>query len=119
MSLSCTCYVDEDSEPGSWYYYPPDDFIKFSEKRRKRCCSCKELINLGSDCLEFARCRSPYTEIEEKISGDEIVISSWFMCDKCSEQYLNLTDIGYCVDLEDNMLELLKEYQELTGFNKG
>jgi len=115
MGLSCTCY-DWDDEPGSWAYYSPTDFSIFSKSKRKRCCSCKELINKGAECLEFGRVRRPYNNIEERISGDEIGIASWFMCEKCGEPFLNLTSAGYCIPLGENMYELLKEYHEITGF---
>jgi len=113
--LSCSC-PEWDGDPGTWAFYPPEDFITFSKKRRKRCSSCQELINSGSLCLEFERIRGPYTDIEERISGEEITMPSLFMCEKCGEQYLNLSAIGYCPGPTDNQLDLLKEYQEMTGF---
>lgn len=115
MSLSCSC-VDYDGEPGTWAYYHPEDFTILETKRRKRCSSCKELIGIGSECLEFRRIRAPYTEIEENISGTEIPIASLFMCEKCGEIWLNLTAAGYCLTPEDNMERDLKEYWETTGF---
>ena len=66
-----------------WYYHPPKDFSIFNRTPRKRCCSYKELINLGKYCLEFNRYRSSLSGIEEKIKGDEVRLASWFMCEKC------------------------------------
>lgn len=97
-------------------YYPPQEFSTFHGKRRKRCASCRELIEIGTDCLEFDRMRAPYTEIEQKIMGDEVPIAPWYMCEKCGEIYLNLQDIGYCLNLGEDMRDCLKEYHELTGF---
>ena len=119
--LSCSCPDWEfDDEWEGWLYYGPSDFSVFDKKRRKRCCSCKELIDIDSLCLEFGRTRYPRTEIEDRIygEGNEIEIASYFMCDKCGEQYLNLEALGYCIDITDNMFDLLEEYQEMTRFKK-
>lgn len=114
--LSCECY-DWDGE--GWGYYCPEDFTTLNTKRRRRCLSCKELIEIGSPCLEFERHRYPQNEIEERIHGDwdvEIPIAPYWMCEKCGEKYLNLHNIGYCIEIPQDMRELMKEYWELTGF---
>ena len=115
--LTCTC-PEYSGEPGTWFFYGQKDFEKFPTKRRKRCCSCKALINQGADCLRFERWRGPSNDIEDKIYGDdgEIRIADWFMCEQCGEIYMNLTDIGYCVMPNEHMEEYLKEYWEITGF---
>ena len=116
--LSCSCSYDDHLDGDNWQYFIPDDFKKLKTIRRRRCSSCKELINIGSDCLEFSRIRSPKTDIEEMIIGDEIPMASWWMCEKCGEQFLNLNELGYCINLEDNMFDLLQEYHEQTGFER-
>lgn len=109
--LSCSCpeYVD-----GSWEYIEPDDFTILQANKRKRCCSCKELINIGATCIEFKRHRYPKNDIEDRIYGydSEIEIASLFLCEKCGDQYFNLSALGFCVDITENMFELLKEYVE-------
>ena len=109
--LSCSC--DYESE---WYYYPTDDFINFECLRRKRCVSCRVLIDHFTPCLEFECFRDPYNDIEERIWGTEVQIASRFMCEKCGEIYLNLDALGYCHNLETNIQEDLKDYWDLTGF---
>ena len=118
MSLSCTCY-EYDGEPGSWAFYPPDDFTPLQTKRRKRCSSCGSLIDIGAECLLFLRTRCPNSEIEEKIygAGVEIPMSNLYMCAECGEIYLNLEAAGYCLSPEDDMFENLHEYWETTGFD--
>lgn len=111
--LSCTCF-DYDGE--RWYYYPPGDFKPFAKKRRKKCCSCNKFIEKNAECIAFPRYRNPLSDIEERIKGDEIRLADYFMCEKCGEIYLNLTDLNYCIILGDNMFDLLKEYWDLTGF---
>ena len=115
--LSCDC-SDEWSGEG-WCWFVPYDFTIYNKKRGKRCCSCKKIIIHKDDtCVEFTRMREPYTEIEEKISGEEIDIASLFMCERCGEIFLNLTEIGYCLDITGDSMETnLKKYWDLTGFN--
>jgi len=50
--LSCTCWEYESAE---WFFFDPDDFSKLDTDKRKRCCSCKKLIDIGSDVLKFTR----------------------------------------------------------------
>jgi len=115
--LSCSC-TEYELEPGCWCWFGTDNFVKFEAKRRKRCCSCNELVNVGSDCLEFARIRCPASDIEARISGEEIPMAPLIMCDKCGEHYLNLSEIGYCLEPFRNMEHYLLEYQIMTGFSQ-
>jgi len=111
MGLSCSC---PDWDGDGWYYIPAsEDFTKLNTKTRKRCCSCKELIDVGADSLKFKRCRGPISDVEERICGDEVRIAPWYMCEKCGEQYMNLEDLGYCIYIGDNMFQLLEEYKEM------
>ena len=114
MSLSCTC-GEWDGE--GWFYIPPDDFTPFQKLRRKRCVSCKEPISCGDTSLKFERFRAPVGDIETRIMGEdaEIRIASWFLCEKCGDQYFNLAELGFCINLPANIFELLKEYQETYG----
>lgn len=113
MSLSCSC---SEWDGDGWFYIAPDDFTTLKTKRRKRCSSCNKLIDLGAVCCEFERYRGPITDIEERIHGGEIQIASYFMCEECSEIFLNLTALDYCIDITQDMREDLKEYHLITGF---
>lgn len=121
MSLSCYC---EEGDGSGWWYYNPkeDDFTTLEKrgyKRRKRCASCNNLIELNSDTLEFQRAREPLSEVEENIYGYEVNLSSLFMCEHCGEIFLSLQDLGYCLNLGyQSMQEYLEEYWELSGFSK-
>jgi hypothetical protein len=64
----------------------------------------------------FTRIRSPISDIEERIFGEEVPIAPLYMCEKCSEIYLNLEAAGYCLSITEPMQEALEEYWELTGF---
>ena len=117
MGLSCECR-DWDWEGDGWGYYYPEDIITLQTKRRRRCCSCRVLIDIGADCVKFNRIRYPQDEIEEKIHGEdgEILLAPWYMCSICGEIYLNLTTIGYCPQINDDMREDIKEYHQMTGW---
>lgn len=113
--LSCSSVYDDDSGDG-WYYYPPHDFSTFRRKKRKRCCSCGQFIEIGAQSVSFDRYRSSRSDIEERIYGDEVSLADFFMCESCGEIYFNLSSIGYEIQLGDNMLNLLLEYQKMTSF---
>lgn len=110
--LSCSCDYDGDG----WYYIQACDFETFARKKRKRCCSCHQLIDIGARCVVFDRYRPPVSDIEERICGDEVELASWFMCEWCGEMYFNLESLGYCIFLGDSMKENLQEYWDMTGF---
>jgi hypothetical protein len=117
MSLSCSC---GEWDGIGWSYYLPNWFTKLKTKRRKRCCSCKELINLGSNVLQFHRFRYFQDKVEERIYGyeTEIPIANWYMCEECGEIFLNLLELNFCLHIEDNMKDNLKEYHDMYGNDK-
>ena len=110
--LSCSCECDGDD----WWYYQEEDFQIFNRKKRKRCCSCNKLIDIGSDCVRFERFRSPYNEIEERIWGDDVQLANWYMCFDCGGLYLTFQSLGYCHYLGTSIREDLEDYWDLTGF---
>lgn len=114
MSLSCSC---NDYDGDGWYHFGPveDDYYTLDTKRWRKCCSCKALILPGDLCAKFNRACAPRTDIEERISGDEVSLAPWFMCEGCADQYFNLEALGFCVTLGDNMMNLLREYVEMKG----
>lgn len=136
MTLSCSCDwdYDQDYDPGDWTYEWKDpesvDFEPLQTRRRVRCCSCNELIDLGALCLRHRRHRYPYDEIESRIKrgcdletamNDEptIRMSDHYHCERCGEIWLNLQALGYeCLSPNEDMEESLAEYHEMTGFKK-
>ena len=110
MSLSCSC--EEWDGEGNGYYLPKD-FSFLSSKIRKRCQSCKELIDPGAVCIRFEIFCSPRTEVEAKIYGDyaEIPLAPRYLCEWCGEMYFNFSELGFCVTPWDDMKELLNEYK--------
>ncbi|MGE4297017.1 MAG: hypothetical protein AB7E47_03220 [Desulfovibrionaceae bacterium] len=67
--LTCSCN-DEWDEDG-WAFFYPEDLEPFDGARRKRCSSCKALIDKGSDALKFRRIRYPRSEVEIRIYGED------------------------------------------------
>lgn len=114
MGLECTCMDIDDLDE---WWLEPSGFTTIKIGRRRRCCSCDKLIKPLSPCLRFERARLPRTEVEESIYCDyEVPLAPWWMCERCGEIYLNLSAIGYCIDITDSMESLLSEYQKMTGW---
>lgn len=111
MPLECSCEEWDGDGIGWW---KPEQFSALKTKKRKRCKSCKKLISIGENVIEFERFHYPQHDIEERIWGDgtEIPNASWFLCEHCGEIYFNLDDLDFCVSPDENMDELLKEYRE-------
>lgn len=115
--FSCTCYEWDDA-PWVWTL-PVNDFVPLNASRRKRCKSCGELIDVGEDCLRFHRHREARDEIEMDIhnEGYTIRMADYHHCARCGEIFLNLESVGYCLDIESDMREAMREYWEMTGFD--
>lgn len=118
MSLSCDC---PDGGDYAWYYYTPDDYSTFPPRRRVRCCSCKTLISPGDTVGEFKRSRHPRTDIEERIYGEcgEIWLAPNYMCETCTDLYYSLTELGYCITMDEgeSMQDLAKQAAEIAKAN--
>lgn len=105
MSLSCDCdtYGCYD-----YYFYSPKDFSVLQGKERKRCCSCGKLIEIGADCGKFV-----IFEFDE--CGEQIDKADKFMCEECVGLFFSLEDLGFCMELGDDMHDLVKEYNQEFG----
>ena len=112
--LSCDCFYDF----SKWYCDAPDGFIIYKRLIGKRCCSCGKMVKYGDICAKFPRYREVRSDIEERIYGDDVPLAPYYMCEKCGEIYLNLSVLGFYLDIEESMTEALSNYWELTGFKK-
>ncbi len=112
MNLSCECgeWDSEWDNNGEWWYIPRD--LSLLHFARKKCSSCKKIIKVSETCLKFERAKDDEW-------GDEVEIEPHFMCKHCGEIFLNLTDIGYCLEINANMDKDLAEYHKITGFVSG
>jgi hypothetical protein len=126
MPLTCSCDVDYEYEEGDWYYdfiTNLEDFEPLQTKRRRRCVSCGELINIGAPSIKYSRVRYPYDDLEsrKKLSMNiedaleeeaKITASPHYHCEKCGEIWLNLQAVGFeCIAPNENMPKMLEEYQ--------
>lgn len=119
MGLSCAC--DFDGSDFDWYWTTDGKFHMLTTSRRKRCKSCGDLIELGSDVILIERYRGPNTEMEEKILGEdaEIPLANWHFCEECGGLYLALNELEYCISMPTeglcNMRELVKQHNLMRG----
>ena len=110
MSLSCSCEFD--IEPGQKYCYPQDDYSNLDTVKRKRCPSCKELIEIGAIVGKFD-VRRTVNENEIAILGEdgEVKLAPVYLCEKCFDLYLSFQELGFCaISPWDNLPEEAKEY---------
>ncbi len=116
MSLSCGCDIDWYPEPGDVFISGQSDFksMRFLS-RRKKCCSCRNVIQVNDTVLEFYQSKTPDHDVEIAIYGEdgEIERASLFMCEKCSDIYLSLEEIGYCPQVNKNQRRLLQEHLDV------
>lgn len=110
MGLSCSC-----SEDGDWWYFPPDDYSTLAAKRGRRCCSCREWIRPGATVAKFIRERAYENDIEWRIHGDEVPMAPLFMCERCADLFFSLDELGYCINLNDDMRDLVRQYAEMKA----
>lgn len=115
MPLTCSCDFDWDDH--SWWYEPPDDYSTLNTKRRHRCSSCKQLIDLGSIITKFTRFRYPRGEVELRIHNyDEeawINLAPKYLCEECSDLFWSFDELGFeCISPDENMRELALQYNE-------
>lgn len=127
MSLSCSC-GEWDGE--GWYWVlaqktiangdgkiprEVEYFFPLESTRAKRCCSCNEKIVPGKLALRFNRWRGSTAFEYDRLGWEEVKIAPWFMCESCGEIFLNLDNVGYCIDIRDFMPHLLEEHREING----
>lgn len=108
--MPLTCYCDDNFD---WYYSADEDFKPLQTKRRKRCASCKTLIDVGAETLAFQCWRTAQTDIEETIYGDEVPLATKYHCEVCGGLFMALNERGYCLDPTEDMRALVKEHAEI------
>lgn len=109
MPLACWC----DAEDADWFFERAWlDKPMPAMKRRKRCCSCKNLIDEGDTCTKYTRWRYPNCDIEEWIYGDAVGLAAYYQCEECSDLMENLAELGFdCIGPDEDMRELIEEYR--------
>ncbi len=113
MGLACDCDTDWYPDPGDWKWYgSTGEYVPLPFKRRVRCCTCNELIDVGALALAHQRFQVPKTDVQIAIYGEdgEMPIPSRWMCERCGDLFLSLEELGYCVNPADDMRDLAEEY---------
>lgn len=112
MPLSCYCDGD-----GDWFHEPPDDYSVLDTKRCRKCASCRERIPVGALVLKMRCWRYYKDEIEHRIHGycddAEIEMPYRYLCERCGDLYLSLDELGFCLNLGEDMRELVRDYADM------
>ena len=113
MSIHCDYGDFDPSDHETWFYYP-NDYTTLKTKRRKRCCSCQNLIEIESICtkIERFRHRTKWEEARSLHYDDGVRIAPWWMCEECSDLMLSLRELGYSFDVGENMKLLVEIYKK-------
>ena len=135
MTLTCSCDWYPDWYPGDWLYdwKKPEsvDFEPLQTRRRVRCCSCRDMIDIEALCIRHRRHRYPWDEIESQIKcgcdlddvfcdHPPISMANHYQCERCGEIWLNLQSLGFkCLSPNENMADALAAYHDLTGWKQG
>ena len=115
MPLSCYCFEDREAD---WYFDSDPSYTDMPNfARRRRCKSCKTLLEPDATVLQFRRFRTWADDIEYRIHGDWVDLAPWWHCETCGDLYLSLAELDFCVDPSENMHELLAEYHSLYAPN--
>lgn len=109
--LACDC----DYGDNAWWYEDDGDGVKpLATKRMRRCCSCKDRIAVGDECLKFVRWRNPNEgSVAERIYGDEEPLATWYLCDRCAGLYESLDGLGFCGLLGQDLRSVCREYADM------
>lgn len=73
MGLSRSC--DYEPDIGVAFYDHVSDYAPLNTARRKRCCSCSSLIDIGALCCKAHRAVFVDDDIKRRIYGDEMALA--------------------------------------------
>jgi hypothetical protein len=107
--LACECDYDDHA----WWYEGIGEVAPLATRRARRCCSCKERIEVGEDCAAVRRWRTAnYDSVEERIYGEggEVPMATWYLCDRCAGLYESLDSLGFCGLIGQDLREVCREY---------
>ena len=110
MGLSCSW--DGDTSGCDWWWESNLQYYPLNTKRSRKCCSCGEKINVGDDSIIIHRARVPNSRIEERICGDEVSITTWYLCEDCGGLAISLDELGFSFTLGGQSIkEQIAEYR--------
>lgn len=109
MSFACGC--DDWGDDAEWYWNG-EKTAPLATKNSRHCRSCKEKLAPGTDVRIYARFRSPHSEIEQKIHGDEVPLAPWYLCLPCADLMDALSAVNVCVDWTRPLADEVAEFNE-------
>jgi len=127
MPITCNYLDASDVDlPGPFYN---DDDVDYSVaptlRRRKKCASCKSVINPGDTITSHPLYTFPRTDVEARIMGGgyedweaEIPLAPVEICEECSDLYFSFVEKGFAVFPHENQHDNLIHYHDyvyLTG----
>ena len=102
MALECDCEKN-DNYIGE---YRLDGFATLQHESGHHCMSCGKLIEIGDNRLKFEQIL---------LDGNESKLFPYpvmYHCEDCGNIAYMFAVLGFCMGIDDNMQELLKEYQQ-------
>jgi len=112
--MSLYCAIDSDGDY-SWWYNPAADLAPLATKRMRRCSSCGTRLAVEDPARAFHCWKSPETELEERIHGDEVPLRTRYMCETCSDLYDSIAELKFCCDIDANLRRQIAEYRADNG----
>lgn len=110
--MSLTCYCDDGDV--DWWYEAAAGVAPLATRRGRKCCSCKERIQVGDECKRLRRWRAPEPDsVAERIYGDEEPLTTWYLCDRCAGLYESLDSLGFCISMPADMRTMCREYAQM------
>lgn len=118
--MTLSCYCDYDPEAGSVIWTWPNDYAVLDTKYSRKCCSCDKRIAIGDIVAAFHRYKVPEYQIEIDIYGEDTgngpERATKYHCEECADLMFSLLALGFeCIDIDDSMHELVKEYAQTYG----
>lgn len=114
--MSIFCGNDGDYDGDDWWWCPPNTEVPLATKRSRKCCSCGGRIAVGDTTRKVIRFRPPSSRVEERIHGDEVPLSDWYLCEKCGDLALSLEELGFCYELGGDSLQTqIADYRASAG----
>lgn len=96
------------------YWHDDGRVMTLRTRRARRCASCRDKIEVGDECMAFARWRTPAPDsVAERIYGDEEPLATWYLCERCAGLYEALDELGFCGLLGQDLRRVAREYADM------
>lgn len=114
--MSCICEnIDDYPDVFDWLYTYTEQPVPMPKTvRARRCYSCRKKLEPEEPVMAIYRWRSPRTEVEEKIHGNEVPLAIKYMCSHCRDIFMKILekDSSINIRLPCRMDDVFREYQK-------